>query len=206
MGSAQSESVETLRLGSLSLRDGLIDNSQRYEIETEFRSDLRRQIEGRGEQIVTEIDFQKGIAALNEAKRKGHVEFTEVEGVVRVGLTDAGRRAAEAAIEQIRDGVVPLHHGKNDYKENVFALPPNIKVWTDDSLTESIAFGTATVGTIVALIGAASTNIPAAIAGIMINYSSDVIEYVNDGHGVRWKFNVTPIPPLPPVVPTLKAQ
>lgn len=206
LGSARGGEVETLGIGSLSLKDGLIENSQKYEIYTDISSDLRSKIEDRGEQIVTQIDMQKGISALNDAKRKGHVEFTEEDGVVQVGLTDVGRRAAKKAIEKMKGGVGTLHHGINDYEENPIAVPPNIKAWTDDPTTEAIVLGTMTAGMLVAVWGAGTGNVPATIAGIILGYSAGVISTINDGHGVLFTFNVTPIPPLPPVTPTVTAQ
>lgn len=65
----------------------------------------------------------KGIRELNEAKQKGHVEFTEEDGVVQVGLTDAGRQAAEKVLEQINGEVGTQHHGINDYEENPITVP-----------------------------------------------------------------------------------
>lgn len=63
-----------------------------------------------------------------------------------------------------------------------------------------------TAGTLVALWGAGTGNVPATIAGIVIGYAADVISTINNGHGVRFTFNVVPVPPIPSVVPTLKAQ
>lgn len=204
-GLSSAEGVETFGVGSLTLEGGLIDNSQQYAINADIGADIRRKIRSRGEQIVTEVDFQKGIGALNQAKQKGHVEFTEEDGVVQVGLTDAGRQAAETVLEQINGRFGTHDHGINDYETNAISVPPNIKAWTDDPTTEAIVIGTATTAALLAAWGVQGPA-PAAIAGIILGLAAQIISTANDGHGVRFTFYVTPVPPFPPVTPTITPQ
>lgn len=203
MGSAESGAAEPLKIGSLSLSGGVIDNSQTYEIQTDFDSDVKSQVQSNGGKILTDVDVGRGISALNKAKRSGNVEFTEEEGVVKVSLTERGQRVAEQNLDQV--GALHSGDGKNDYEENPFSIPPNIKVWTDDDTTDAIVSGTLVVSGLLGSIGATGT-VPAAIAGVILATSAGLISTANEGSGVIFNFNVVPVPPIGPVVPTLSSQ
>lgn len=154
-----------------------------------------------GPEQYTPSDIEEVLAGFNEAQKRGVLEFSRVNGIVRVEAVGQATHPDDLS----RPITTVAGCNRNDSNYNVKWNKQVVKVWMDDEMTDELAWYFVTGGTTAGAIGLLSqagivTAPPgwaAALLGLVLGYYAADLDRHNKGCGVRlkvWVYHGSPVP------------